>query len=204
MNSPEFLQQMSAVMSNPAILDQIIASNPQLGAMGPQAREMLQSERFRQMMYVFFPGPFHIPFRDLSHSFSSHFLSLRTHSLFNDFPFRNPVHCPQTNTTPPIARIHSLSISAELPTGRTLRPFALCSKCPLCSAKQVSAQLEWEAWAVACSVAAQARSPPLAIPTHLPLLLPPRLARPVRHRQARVGQDWVGQVECSAVWIRMR
>ncbi|EIM83168.1 uncharacterized protein STEHIDRAFT_101265 [Stereum hirsutum FP-91666 SS1] len=50
MNSPEFLQQMSAVMSNPAILDQIIASNPQLGAMGPQAREMLQSERFRQMM----------------------------------------------------------------------------------------------------------------------------------------------------------
>lgn len=58
MNSPEFLQQMSSVMSNPAILDQIIASNPQLGAMGPQAREMLQSERFRQMMYVFFFCPF--------------------------------------------------------------------------------------------------------------------------------------------------
>ena len=39
LNSPEFLQQMSSVMSNPAVLDQIIASNPQLSAMGPQVRE---------------------------------------------------------------------------------------------------------------------------------------------------------------------
>ncbi len=50
LNSPQFLQQMSSVMSNPAVLDQIIASNPQLAAMGPQVREVFRSERFRQMM----------------------------------------------------------------------------------------------------------------------------------------------------------
>ncbi|KAK0463906.1 uncharacterized protein EV420DRAFT_1520653 [Desarmillaria tabescens] len=50
MNSPEFLQQMAGMMSNPAVLDQIIASNPQLQAMAPQAREMFQSEGFRQMI----------------------------------------------------------------------------------------------------------------------------------------------------------
>ena len=50
LNSPQFLQQMSSVMSNPDVLDQIIASNPQLSAMGPQVREVFRSERFRQMM----------------------------------------------------------------------------------------------------------------------------------------------------------
>ncbi|KAI1791990.1 hypothetical protein LXA43DRAFT_370821 [Ganoderma leucocontextum] len=50
LNSPQFLQQMSSVMSNPDVLDQIIASNPQLAAMGPQVREVFRSERFRQMM----------------------------------------------------------------------------------------------------------------------------------------------------------
>ncbi|KAJ3771180.1 hypothetical protein FB446DRAFT_116892 [Lentinula raphanica] len=50
MNSPEFLQQMSSMMSNPAIMDQIIASNPQLQAMGPQVREAFQSEQFRSLL----------------------------------------------------------------------------------------------------------------------------------------------------------
>ncbi|KAJ3481780.1 hypothetical protein NLI96_g7435 [Meripilus lineatus] len=50
LNNPQFLQQMSSVLSNPAILDQVISSNPQLQAMGPQVREIFQSERFRQMM----------------------------------------------------------------------------------------------------------------------------------------------------------
>ncbi|KAI8980627.1 hypothetical protein BD414DRAFT_492803 [Trametes punicea] len=50
LNSPQFLQQMSSVMSNPAVLDQIIATNPQLASMGPQVREVFRSERFRQMM----------------------------------------------------------------------------------------------------------------------------------------------------------
>ena len=50
MNSPEYMQQMSALMSNPAVVDQIIALNPQLQAMGPMMRQMMQSEQFRQMM----------------------------------------------------------------------------------------------------------------------------------------------------------
>ncbi|KAL0573629.1 hypothetical protein V5O48_008325 [Marasmius crinis-equi] len=50
MNSPEVLQQMAGVMSNPAIVDQLIASNPQLQAMGPQVREIFQSEGFRNMV----------------------------------------------------------------------------------------------------------------------------------------------------------
>jgi ubiquilin len=53
LNSPAFLQQMSAMMSNPAIIDQVIASNPQLAAMGPQMRQAFQDEGFRQMLYVF-------------------------------------------------------------------------------------------------------------------------------------------------------
>jgi len=50
LNNPQFLQQMSSLMSNPALLDQLIASNPQLGAMGPQVREMMQSEQFRNIV----------------------------------------------------------------------------------------------------------------------------------------------------------
>ncbi|KAG1742677.1 uncharacterized protein EDB91DRAFT_1127442 [Suillus paluster] len=50
MQSPQFLQQMSSVMSNPQVLDQIIASNPQLAAIAPQVREVFQSERFREMI----------------------------------------------------------------------------------------------------------------------------------------------------------
>ncbi|KAJ7170628.1 hypothetical protein C8R43DRAFT_980283 [Mycena crocata] len=50
MNNPQFLQQMSTMMSNPAIMDQIIASNPQMAGMGQEARNMMQSEHFRQMV----------------------------------------------------------------------------------------------------------------------------------------------------------
>ncbi|KAK7686493.1 hypothetical protein QCA50_010091 [Cerrena zonata] len=46
MNNPQFLQQMSQMMSNPAIMDGIIASNPQLAGMG----QVFQSERFREMI----------------------------------------------------------------------------------------------------------------------------------------------------------
>ena len=51
LNSPQFMQQMSSLMNNPAIVDQVIASNPQLSAMGPRVREAFQDEGFRQMMY---------------------------------------------------------------------------------------------------------------------------------------------------------
>ncbi|KAJ7104200.1 hypothetical protein B0H15DRAFT_14058 [Mycena belliarum] len=50
MNNPQFLQQMSAMMSNPEIMDQIISSNPQMAGMGPEARAMMQSDHFRQMV----------------------------------------------------------------------------------------------------------------------------------------------------------
>jgi len=50
MNNPQFLQQMSAMMSNPQIMDQIIASNPQMAGMGQEARALMQSEHFRQMV----------------------------------------------------------------------------------------------------------------------------------------------------------
>ncbi|KAJ7274388.1 hypothetical protein B0H12DRAFT_1277163 [Mycena haematopus] len=57
MNNPQFLQQMSAMMSNPAIMDQIIASNPQMAGMGPEARAMMQSDHFRQMVYALRSSP---------------------------------------------------------------------------------------------------------------------------------------------------
>ncbi|KAI0706094.1 hypothetical protein BC835DRAFT_1312233 [Cytidiella melzeri] len=50
LSNPAFAQQMASVMSNPQVMDQIIASNPQLAAMGPQVRELFQSEGFRNMM----------------------------------------------------------------------------------------------------------------------------------------------------------
>ncbi|KAF8802199.1 hypothetical protein BYT27DRAFT_7113133 [Phlegmacium glaucopus] len=50
LNSPQFMQQMSSLMNNPAIVDQVIASNPQLAAMGPRVREAFQDEGFRQMI----------------------------------------------------------------------------------------------------------------------------------------------------------
>ena len=50
LDNPAFLQQMSQMMSDPALLDQVMASNPALGALGPQAREIFQSEGFRRMM----------------------------------------------------------------------------------------------------------------------------------------------------------
>ena len=52
LDNPQFVQQMSSVMADPAILEQVIASSPQLQAMGPRVRELFQSEGFRQMMCV--------------------------------------------------------------------------------------------------------------------------------------------------------
>ncbi|CAO3593402.1 unnamed protein product [Absidia cylindrospora] len=50
MQNPAFTQYMSTLLQNPSVLDSIIASNPQLSAMGPQVRMMLQSPEFRQML----------------------------------------------------------------------------------------------------------------------------------------------------------
>ncbi|KXN84286.1 Ubiquitin domain-containing protein DSK2 [Leucoagaricus sp. SymC.cos] len=50
MNDPRVLEQMATAMSNPAVIDQVIAMNPQLAAMGPRIRQMFQSEEFRRIM----------------------------------------------------------------------------------------------------------------------------------------------------------
>lgn len=50
MSNPMFQESMNAMLSNPQMLDFMINQNPQLRAMGPQARQMLQSPMFRQMM----------------------------------------------------------------------------------------------------------------------------------------------------------
>ncbi|BEJ12891.1 hypothetical protein CspHIS471_0300650 [Cutaneotrichosporon sp. HIS471] len=50
MDNPDFLRQMSDLLSRPEVVDQMIASNPQLAAMGPQVRQMMQSPMFRQMI----------------------------------------------------------------------------------------------------------------------------------------------------------
>lgn len=50
MDNPIFQSQMNEMLSNPEMVDFMIQSNPQLQAMGPQARQMLQSPFFRQML----------------------------------------------------------------------------------------------------------------------------------------------------------
>ncbi|KAJ8102160.1 hypothetical protein POJ06DRAFT_248957 [Lipomyces tetrasporus] len=50
MSSPMFQQSMNQMLQNPQMLDYIINSSPNLQGMGPQVRQMMQSEQFRQMM----------------------------------------------------------------------------------------------------------------------------------------------------------
>jgi len=50
LSDPATAQMMNEALSNPQMVDMMINSNPTLRAMGPAAREMLQSPFFRQMM----------------------------------------------------------------------------------------------------------------------------------------------------------
>ena len=50
LQNPMFAQYMSTVLQNPAVLDTIISSSPQLSSMGPEIRNMMQSPEFRQML----------------------------------------------------------------------------------------------------------------------------------------------------------
>ena len=50
LSNPHFAQMMNEAMQNPQFIDMMIQQNPQLRAMGPQARQMMQSEHFRRMM----------------------------------------------------------------------------------------------------------------------------------------------------------
>lgn len=57
MNDPNFAQQMNEALQNPHMIDMMINSHPQLRAMGPQARQWLQSEDFRRMMTNMMANP---------------------------------------------------------------------------------------------------------------------------------------------------
>src|SRR5436190_23462369 len=50
LSDPAMAQMMNEALSNPQMIDLMIQSNPTLRQMGPQAREVLQSPMFRQMM----------------------------------------------------------------------------------------------------------------------------------------------------------
>ncbi|KAK9448710.1 uncharacterized protein V1518DRAFT_417987 [Limtongia smithiae] len=50
MSNPMVQQSMNQMLQNPQMLDYIINSSPNLQGMGPQVRDMMQSEQFRQMM----------------------------------------------------------------------------------------------------------------------------------------------------------
>ncbi|KAI9251570.1 ubiquitin-related domain-containing protein [Sporodiniella umbellata] len=50
LQNPAFAQYMSNVLQNPAVLDSIIQTNPQLASMGPEVRQLMQSPQFRQML----------------------------------------------------------------------------------------------------------------------------------------------------------
>ncbi|KAF3192805.1 hypothetical protein TWF225_011604 [Orbilia oligospora] len=50
MEQPEVRASMNALLQNPALLESLIQSNPMLQSMGPEVRNMMQSEEFRRMM----------------------------------------------------------------------------------------------------------------------------------------------------------
>ena len=50
LSDPNFAQMMRESLNNPQVIDMMINQSPQLRAMGPQARQILQSDHFRQMM----------------------------------------------------------------------------------------------------------------------------------------------------------
>lgn len=50
LENPIFQSQMNEMLGNPQMIDFMIQSNPQLQAMGPQARQLFQSPFFRQML----------------------------------------------------------------------------------------------------------------------------------------------------------
>jgi len=59
LDNPQFLQQMSTMMSDPAMIDQLIATDPRMQPYAAQMREVFQNPQFREVMYVphLLPGP---------------------------------------------------------------------------------------------------------------------------------------------------
>jgi len=50
MQNPMFQAHMNELLSNPQMLEYLIQSNPMLQSLGPEARQIMQSDMFRQMM----------------------------------------------------------------------------------------------------------------------------------------------------------
>ncbi|KAG8725395.1 hypothetical protein FRC09_000036 [Ceratobasidium sp. 395] len=50
LSSPQFMEQMSRMMSDPGLMDTLMAQSPQFQQMEPQLRATLQSPEFRNMM----------------------------------------------------------------------------------------------------------------------------------------------------------
>ena len=50
MQQPQFQQAMQSMLQNPQVLDYVIQSQPALRNMGPQVRQMMQSEEFRRAL----------------------------------------------------------------------------------------------------------------------------------------------------------
>lgn len=90
MNNPQILQSASRLLEDPAMVDQMIASDPRLQAMGPQVREMLRSPMFRQML----TNP------ELMRSMHGVMRGGTAGSPFGDF---NPAGTTASGTTDPIA-----------------------------------------------------------------------------------------------------
>src|SRR5437763_15778319 len=50
LSNPNFAQTINEALSNPQVIDMMIASNPALRNLGPEARQIFQSPEFRSMM----------------------------------------------------------------------------------------------------------------------------------------------------------
>lgn len=50
MQDPNFAQYMSSMLQNPLVMESMISTNPALQGMGPEARQMLRSPLFQQMI----------------------------------------------------------------------------------------------------------------------------------------------------------
>lgn len=50
LDNPMVQQSMNEMLSNPQMVDYLINQSPEMRAMGPQARELLQSDQFRSML----------------------------------------------------------------------------------------------------------------------------------------------------------
>lgn len=57
MNSPGVQQQIQSTLSDPAMIDQIISSSPELQRMGPQARAIMQSPMLCVAIFTHAPPP---------------------------------------------------------------------------------------------------------------------------------------------------